>query len=81
MASRLQDSGREVTRWGHTHSVATGFIGGLLLAANGWLILAALLLAGLVGWWAHALRYKIVSVSRSFAALVNDRLARKEPLV
>ena len=46
-------------RWGHAHSAATGLVGGLIVMQNGWLILAAVVLAAVAGWWAHALRGRI----------------------
>ena len=61
-------------RWGHSHSVVSGFVGGLLLMANGWLILAALLLCVLAGWWAHALRKQIGTSLHTAGALMRERV-------
>ena len=62
-------------RWGHTHSAAAGLVGGLLLMRNGWLVLAAVLLAAVAGWWAHALRAQLGSGIRAGGSLLAARVA------
>ena len=62
-------------RWGHVHSAAAGLVGGLIVMQNGWLILAAVVLAAVAGWWAHALRGRIGGAVRTAGSIVSARAA------
>lgn len=61
-------------RWGHMHTLATGFLGGLLLIHNGWLLLVAFGLVFAFGWVARAFRDRIAAAAHTAGELVQERV-------
>lgn len=59
-------------RWSHLHTLASGALGGLLVASNGWLIAAALAAAFVLGLALSGLWRRARALAAAAAAKANE---------